>query len=201
MDHDFENFRTEELPETTQETKPGRPVWLTFLTETLQTIILAVVLYFLIDSVIARVRVENISMLPTLQPGEFILVNKMAYKLGQLKGGDIVIFHFPQDPREDYIKRVIGVPGDTITVQGGKVYVNNRPLTEPYISASPQYTGSWTVPTDQLFVLGDNRNQSSDSHSWGFVPLENLVGKALVVYWPLDQFKLLAQPLIVNAAN
>ena len=201
MDNNLENFRTEEIPEPSQENKPGRPTWLTFLTETLQTIILAVVLYFLIDSVIARVRVENISMLPTLQPGEFILVNKMAYKLGQLKGGDIVIFHFPQDPREDYIKRVIGVPGDTITVQGGKVYVNNRPLTEPYISAPPQYTGSWTVPADQLFVLGDNRNQSSDSHSWGYVPLENLVGKALVVYWPLDQFKLLSQPLIVSAAN
>jgi len=86
-------------------------------------------------------------------------------------------------------------------VKNGKVYVNGNELTEPYISAPPQYTGSWTVPKDMFFVLGDNRNQSSDSHSWGFVPMENLVGKALVVYWPLDQFKLLSQPLIVNAAN
>jgi signal peptidase I len=201
MDNNLDNFRTEELPEPTPSEKPGRPAWLTFLTETLQTIILAVVLYFLIDSVIARVRVENISMLPTLQPGEFILVNKMAYKLGSLHTGDIVIFHFPQDPTQDYIKRVIGVPGDTVTVQGGKVYVDNRPLTEPYISAAPQYTGSWTVPSDQLFVLGDNRNQSSDSHSWGFVPLGNLVGRALVVYWPLDQFKILSDPSVVSAAN
>ena len=162
---------------------------------------MAIILYFLIDSVIARVRVENISMLPTLQPNEFVIVNKMAYKLGEVKGGDIVVFHYPQDPREDYIKRVIGVPGDTITVEGQKVYVNNRPLIEPYISAEPQYTGTWTVPQGQFFVLGDNRNQSSDSHSWGFVPMGNLVGKALVVYWPLDQFKLLSQPLIVNAAN
>jgi signal peptidase I len=201
MDNNLDNFRTEELPEPTPTEKPGRPAWLTFLTETLQTIILAVVLYFLIDSVIARVRVENISMLPTLQPGEFILVNKMAYKLGSLHTGDIVIFHFPQDPTQDYIKRVIGVPGDTVSVQGGKVYVDNRPLTEPYISAAPQYTGSWTVPSDQLFVLGDNRNQSSDSHSWGFVPLGNLVGRALVVYWPLDQFKILSDPSVVSAAN
>ncbi len=201
MENNLENLRTEELPESSQPPTNGRPAWLTFLTETLQTIILAIVLYFLIDSVIARVRVENISMLPTLQPGEFIIVNKMAYKLGEIKGGDIVVFHFPQDPREDYIKRVIGVPGDTITVENGKVLVNNRPLTEPYISAPPQYTGTWTVPEDKLFVLGDNRNQSSDSHSWGFVPLENLVGKALVIYWPLDQFKILSQPLIVNAAN
>lgn len=201
MENNLENLRTEELPESSLPPSDGRPAWLTFLTETLQTIILAVVLYFLIDSVIARVRVENISMLPTLQPGEFIIVNKMAYKLGQIKGGDIVVFHYPQDPREDYIKRVIGVPGDVITIEGQKVFVNNNLLTEPYISAEPQYTGTWTVPQDQLFVLGDNRNQSSDSHSWGFVPLENLVGKALVVYWPLDQFKILSQPLIVNAAN
>jgi signal peptidase I len=140
-------------------------------------------------------------MLPTLQPGEFILVNKLAYKLGDIHGGDIVIFHYPQDPREDYIKRVIGVPGDVISVQNNVVHVNNRALTEPYISAPPQYSGTWTVPAGQLFVLGDNRNQSSDSHSWGFVPLENLVGKALIVYWPFDQVKILSQPLIVNAAN
>jgi signal peptidase I len=201
MENNLENLRTEEIPESSQPPANGRPAWLTFLTETLQTIILAIVLYFLIESVIARVRVENISMLPTLQPNEFVIVNKMAYKLGEVQGGDIVVFHYPQDPREDYIKRVIGVPGDTITVEGQQVYVNNRPLTEPYISAEPQYSGSWTVPEGQLFVLGDNRNQSSDSHSWGFVPMGNLVGKALVIYWPLDQFKLLSQPLIVNAAN
>ncbi len=201
MDNHLQSFQTEELPETGADPRNRRPSWLTFLTETLQTIVLAVVLYFLIDSVIARVRVENISMLPTLQPGEFILVNKLAYKLSDIRGGDIVIFHFPQDPREDYIKRVIGVPGDVISVQETKVFVNNRQLTEPYISAPPQYTGTWTVPEGKLFVLGDNRNQSSDSHSWGFVPLENVVGKALVVYWPFDQVKILSQPLIVNAAN
>jgi signal peptidase I len=201
MDNNLENFRTEEITEPIPPASNGRPPWLSFLTETLQTIILAIVLYFLIDSVIARVRVENISMEPTLQPNEFVIVNKMAYKLGSLEGGDIVVFHYPQDPREDYIKRVIGVPGDTVTVKNGHVFVNNRELTEPYISAPPQYTGTWTVPKDMFFVLGDNRNQSSDSHSWGFVPMQNLVGKALVVYWPLDQFKILSHPLIVNAAN
>jgi len=201
MDNNLQNFRIEELPDSGQAPHNGRPAWLTFLTETIQTIVLAVVLYFLIDSVIARVRVENISMLPTLQPGEFILVNKLAYKLSDIRGGDIIIFHFPQDPREEYIKRVIGVPGDVINVQNNNVFVNNRALTEPYISAAPQYTGSWTVPQGQVFVLGDNRNQSSDSHSWGFVPVENVVGKALVIYWPFDQAKILSQPLIVSAAN
>ena len=202
MDNNLQSFQTVELPPEPEPNIPQtHPAWLTFLVETLQTIALAVVLYFLIDSVIARVRVENISMQPTLQSGEFILVNKLAYKLSDVNRGDIVIFHFPQDPREDYIKRVIGVPGDTISVQNNNVFVNNQPLTEPYIAAPPQYSGTWTVPPDRLFVLGDNRNQSSDSHSWGFVPYDNLVGKALVIYWPIDQFKILSQPLIVNAAN
>ena len=202
MDNSLQTFQTEELPPEPNAGEPkGRPAWVTFLTETLQTIVLAVVLYFLIDSVIARVRVENISMLPTLQAGDFILVNKLALKLNDVHRGDIVVFHFPQDPKEDYIKRVIGVPGDTVSIQNGRVMVNNHTLTEPYISAAPSYSGSWTVPEDRLFVLGDNRNQSSDSHSWGFVPMENLVGKALVIYWPLEQFKILSQPLIVNAAN
>lgn len=195
----MENFRSEEIIEV--ESRPQRPAWLTFILETLQTLVLAVVLYFLIDSVVARVRVENISMEPTLMPGEFLLVNKLAYRLGDIHRGDIIVFHFPQNPKEDYIKRVIGIPGDTVAVRGNKVYINDQMLTEPYIAAQPTYNGSWQVPADSLFVLGDNRNQSSDSHSWGFVPMENIVGKALVVYWPLDQFKTLSQPIIVNAAK
>lgn len=172
----------------------------TFLVEVLQTVVLALVLYFLIDSVLARVRVENISMEPTLQPGEFILVNKLAYRLGDVTHGDVVIFHYPLNPSEDYIKRVIGLPGDVVTVQDGQVTVNGSAVTEPYIMAPPHYNNSWTVPEGQLFVLGDNRNSSSDSHNWGFVPYENLVGKALLVYWPLDQVKILTLPDVVNAA-
>lgn len=172
-----------------------------FLIEMLQTLILALVLYFLIDSVLARVRVENISMQPTLQPEEFVLVNKLAYRLGDVSYGDVVIFHYPLNPNEDYVKRAIGLPGDVVTVQNGQVTVNGIVLDEPYIMAPPMYSNTWTVPEGQIFVLGDNRNSSSDSHNWGFVPMENLVGKALLVYWPLDQVKLLAHPNIANAAN
>lgn len=172
-----------------------------FVLEMLQTLIMALVFYFLIDSFFPRVRVENISMKPTLQPGELLLVNKLSYKLGEPRHGDVVVFHYPANPTEDYIKRVIGLPGDDVRVENGKVYVNGQALDEPYIAASPSYTGSWTVPPDSFFVLGDNRNQSSDSHSWGFVPRENMVGKALIVYWPLDQVKTLYHPLVVNAAH
>lgn len=169
------------------------------LLEVVQTLALAVVLYLLIDFVVARVRVENISMLPTLQPGEFVLVNKMAYKLGDFHRGDIVVFHY--SPTEDYVKRIIGVPGDIIEVDSQQVRVNGQVLDEPYISAPPQYTGTWDVPADNLFVLGDNRNQSSDSHRWGVISEQSVVGEALVIYWPLSEVKLLSQPLIVKANN
>ena len=189
---------SEPLPEPVQPQYPAQRGSLrAFLVEVLQTVVLALVLYFLIDSVLARVRVENISMEPTLQPGEFLLVNKLAYRLGDVSHGDVVIFHYPLNPNEDYIKRVIGLPGDEVTVQNGQVMVNGKLVVEPYIMAPPHYNNTWIVPEGQLFVLGDNRNSSSDSHNWGFVPYENLVGKALLVYWPLDQIKILTLPDIL----
>lgn len=197
----LESFNSELLPDEPTRPAPRRNPVLSFLLETLQTILMALVLYFLIDLVLGRVRVENISMEPTLQPGQFILVNKMAYRLGDFRRGDVIIFHYPRNPNEDYIKRVVGLPGETISIHDNKVYVNNQPLDEPYIAAPPQYTGEWTVPPDQVFVLGDNRNQSSDSHSWGFVPHDLIVGRALVIYWPLDKVKILNQSPVVNAAN
>ena len=205
----MENHQVEFMPEepvqqepaAAPETPKGRPAWMSFLLETLQTIILALVLYFLIDSVIARVRVVNISMLPTLHQGEFLMVNKLAYRFGEVQRGDIIVFHYPQNPAEDYIKRVIGIPGDTVKVDGGIVYVNNYPLNEPYISAPPTYNGEWKVPEGGVFVMGDNRNQSSDSHQWGDVPLQNIVGRALVIYWPLENIQILTHPNLVQAAT
>lgn len=165
---------------------PGR----SFISELLQTLLLAALLYFAIDAVFARVRVLNVSMQPTLYEGNIVLVNKLAYKIGELKTGDVVIFHDPHNRQEDFIKRLIGKPGDQVTVKNGEVYVNGNLLIEPYIASEPVYSGEWQVPDDAIFVLGDNRNQSSDSHSWGFVPLTDVVGKALVVYWPLDEVAL-----------
>ena len=164
------------------------------LIEIIQTLLLALVLYFAIDAVFARVRVINISMQPTFYEGDVLLVNKLAYKLGKVHTGDVVIFHNPNFLEEDYIKRLIGKPGDVVKADGGLIYINGIPLDEPYISQPPYYLGEWVVPEDAVFVLGDNRNSSSDSHSWGFVPLEDLVGKALVVYWPFDAAKFIRQP-------
>jgi signal peptidase I len=180
--------------------KDRRSGCLGFTLDTIETVLLALVLFFGINAVSARVRVENISMKPTLNPGEFVLVNKIAYKIGKPSIGDIIVFHYPKDPTQDYIKRVIGRPGDNVVVENNKVTVNGTVLGEPYIAAEPDYRGQWTVPADSLFVLGDNRNQSSDSHSWGFVPMNLVVGKALFIYWPLEEFQVIDHPNVANAA-
>ena len=158
--------------------------WGRFFLDIIETLILAVVLFFGINAVSARVRVDGFSMRPTLDDGEFVLVSKLNYKLSNVQRGDIIVFHYPMDPEQELIKRVIGLPGDRIEVNEGIVYVNGQALEEPYIAAPPAYSSQWNVPDDRLFVLGDNRNDSSDSHSWGFLPFENVVGKAVLIYWP-----------------
>jgi signal peptidase I len=165
--------------------------WKRFALDILETLVLAVVLYFGINAVSARVRVDGFSMRPTLQDGEYILVNKLAYKLGAPQRGDIVVFIFPVNPEEDLIKRVIGLPGDTISVQGGVLSINGVAMNEPYINAPPAYEGTWTVAPDELFVLGDNRNDSRDSHQWGLLPIGNVIGRAVLIYWPPKEWQVI----------
>ncbi len=189
----------EAILETTQQeeqTQPRLPVeedvnWGRFALDILETLILAVVLFVGINAVSARVRVDGFSMLPTLKDGEFILVNKLSYRFGEVERGDIIVFHFPMNPDEELIKRVIGLPGDRVTVQDQQVSVNGQLLSETYIAAAPLYAGEWTVEDGHLFVLGDNRNDSSDSHSWGLLPLEKVVGKAVLIYWPPPMWELI----------
>ncbi len=159
-------------------------------------LIMAFVLYFIIDAMLGRVLVQKISMEPTLMQGEILMVNKLAYRFGDVGYGDIVTFHYPVDPTLDYVKRAIGLPGDTVEVKDGQVWVNGNELNEPYISAAPEYEGVWEVPENQYFVLGDNRNPSADSHIWGYVPEENLIGEAFAVYWPINKIRLLRTPSI-----
>jgi signal peptidase I len=165
--------------------------WKRFTFDILETVILAVVLYFGINAISARVRVDGLSMNPTLQHGEYVLVSRLAYKTGEPQRGDIIVFSFPVDQRQDLIKRVIGLSGETITIQDGQVLVDGMKLEEPYIAQPPIYSGEWTVSEGQLFVLGDNRNDSKDSHQWGLLPDENVIGKALLIYWPPQDWKLI----------
>jgi signal peptidase I len=165
--------------------------WKRFILDILETLVLAVVLYFGINAVSARVRVDGFSMRPTLQDGEYILVNKLAYKFSEPKRGDIIVFIFPVNPEEDLIKRIIGIPGDTVTVQDGVLSINGTAVEEPYINAPPAYNGTWQVPEGNLFVLGDNRNDSRDSHQWGLLPIQNVIGRSAVIYWPPKEWQII----------
>jgi signal peptidase I len=198
---ELQSEQTSANPSDRAESKSKRSGCMGFFIDTVETILLALVLFLVINALSARVRVENVSMQPTLQPSEFLLVNRVAYKFGQPSIGDIIVFHAPGANDTDYIKRVIGLPGDQIRITDGIVYVNNQPLYEPYIAEAPRYTGTWDVPPNEYFVLGDNRNNSSDSHMWGFVPHEDIVGRALLIYWPLSEMTILHSSDVVMAVQ
>lgn len=198
----WEEFRTSPLPlETPESPEPqpqeeaprgvgcGRVLW-----EVIQTLLMALGLYLLLNLATARVVVRGLSMYPTFKGNEFVLVNRLAYRLGEPQRGDVVVFHPNFLSRDDYIKRIIGLPGDEIIIRGGKVYVNGQVLHEPYIAEPPHYTGRWVVPEGHIFVLGDNRNHSQDSHVFGPVPLDAVVGKAEFVYWPPTAWGKIQQP-------
>lgn len=172
-------------------TNPRKKIISSVFIEVLQTVLLAAAFYFAVDAIIDRVEVFNVSMDPTVVQGEVIFVNKLAYRLGSVERGDIVTFHYPLDPEKDYIKRAIGLPGDEVTIENGEVFVNGIKLDEPYLSTATTDEGTWIVPEDMYFVMGDNRLESVDSRAWGFVPEEDLIGKALAVYWPINHMRLL----------
>ncbi len=156
------------------------------------SVLIAVVLIVFIYQ---PVKVEGTSMTPALADQERIFINKFTYRFGfgNIEHGDTVVFWYPEDRSKSYIKRVIGVPGDRIRIEGGQVYVNGKALAEDYVPPSERDYSSWRegeeqlVPDGQYFVLGDHRNSSSDSRTWGYVPRDNIYGKAVFVYWPLDK--------------
>ena len=196
----MDQYHTQTVSEL-QESNEKRSGFLRFVVDIVETLILSVILFAAINAVSARIRVDGASMEPTLQSGEFVIVNKLAYVIGQPKTGDVIVFHFPRDPEQEYIKRVIGLPGDQVVIQEGRVTVNGQLLEEEYIAASPVYEATLDVPSDSLFVLGDNRNNSSDSHSWGPVPVEYVVGKAILIYWPPTEWGMISQLSTASAAH
>lgn len=160
--------------------------------EALKTIALSAVLAFGIRSFVAEARyIPSGSMLPTLQINDRLIIDKISYNFRNPDRGDIIVFN-PTDTlkqqnfKDAFIKRLIGLPGDKVEVKEGRVYINNQPLNqENYIEDKPNYTfGPVTVPPNQFLVLGDNRNNSYDSHYWGFVPRDRIIGRAVVRFWP-----------------
>lgn len=164
--------------------------------ENLQIIAIALALALFIRAFVAEPRyIPSDSMLPTLEVGDRLVVEKISYRFRTPATGEIIVFDPPQQLQiqgyakdQAFIKRVIGTPGQTVQVQDGKVYLNDTPLEEGYIAEPPAYNMEQVqVPEDQLFVMGDNRNNSNDSHVWGFLPKQNVIGHACFRFWPLSR--------------
>ena len=158
------------------------------------SIIMAVAIAVVIRGLLLGVfKIPTGSMRQTLLEGDRIIVNKLIYRFHEPRTGDVVVFKYPEDPKRDFIKRLIGRPGDHVAIREGRVYVNGRALEQPEIFQRNYYYNMGTygaegqeieVPPDSYFMLGDNSGSSRDSRYWGFVPRRNLVGKALVIFWP-----------------
>ena len=137
------------------------------------------------------VKVEGTSMMPRLTDQERIFINKFVYRFEPIHRGDVVVFHYPLDRAKSYIKRVIGLPGETVQMVEGEVFINGRKLPESYVLPNyrdHQSHGPIVVPHNEFYVLGDHRNSSNDSRLWGTVARKNIYGKAVFVYWPMERF-------------
>jgi signal peptidase I len=191
--------------------------------EIVEMLLFVFFLFFMVRGVMQNFLIEGMSMEPTLHNDQFILVNKLAYfhfdlnaparivdptvaplpiyPFGIPQYGQVVVFEYPNDPSKDYIKRVIGRPGDEVSFRDGVVLVNGVQLYEPYLQGAPTYCQMMdvcvekaiVVPEGTIFVMGDNRENSSDSREWGVLPLERVIGQAWVSYWPNDQIGVIAQ--------
>jgi signal peptidase I len=160
------------------------------LRETLETVLLTLILFLALNTLTGRFQVRGSSMEPTLHDGQYLVISKLAYWLRAPKRGDIMVFRPPNGLSDDYIKRIVGLPGEQIRVLEGDVLVDGVPLREPYVVIQGTYSGVWKLGSDEYFVLGDNRGNSSDSHMWGTLPRENIIGKAWMCYWPPEAWGL-----------
>jgi signal peptidase I len=194
---------------------PSRPPQRSFIREIIETALLTLVIFVTVRAMVLNFKVDGLSMAPTLQHGQYLLVNRAIYfsldadlvqrvwSAAPTVGDQVYLFHPPQrgeivvlwppsSSDRPYIKRVIGLPGETVAIRGGVVTINGVPLDEPYIKAPPAYTmAPRRIGPTEYFVLGDNRNNSSDSHLFGTVPAGHIVGKAWLSYWPVPQVGLL----------
>ena len=162
-------------------TSPGLMLWLRDL------VIAAVASILIITFLYQPVRVEGTSMLPRLEDSDRLFINKFVYHFEAIERGDVVVFHYPRDPEKSYIKRVIALPGDTLRIDHGRVYVNGKFVREPYVPLEYRDDGStaeMVIPADTYFMMGDHRSISQDSRAFGPVDRSLIYGKAVFIYWP-----------------
>jgi signal peptidase I len=165
------------------------------LRDLIETMVLVAIAFLVVNALIGRFRIEQVSMQPNLHEGEYVIVDKVSYAFRQPERGEIVVLQNPNPGQPDLIKRIIGLPGETIAASGGRVSVNGQPLIEPYIK-QPMASD---FPAEQLqagqyFVMGDNRNNSEDSRVFGARPVNDIVGRALIIYWPPADWQILSRP-------
>ena len=156
------------------------------------TILIAIAIIALIRISIQGYTVHYSCMLPNIEQGDWIMVSKARYFFSDPERGDVIVFWPPEEAASDrpFIKRVIALPGDTVEVKDGKVFINDIPIEEEYIKEPPRYTTSFEIiPDGEYFVLGDNRNNANDSHCWGNIPRDNIIGKASFIYWPPEKWR------------
>ncbi len=180
---------TDPPPEQEQVEQPSR-LW-PLVREIIETVLLAAIIWLAVNFATARYVVDGQSMEPNLHTGQFLIVSRLAYKFGSPQRGDIIVFEYPGNTADDYVKRIVGLPGETVMIENGKVYVNGEVLDEPYLTEVMPilpYRTEWPVPERAYFVLGDNRAHSSDSRAWGFLQEDLIVGKAWFSYWPPEHW-------------
>jgi signal peptidase I len=192
------NAPVENRPETASDTAPAsspeklsRPRLAsrhTLLRDAVEMLLLIATIYTLVNLATARAIVEGASMQPNFYTNQLVIVNRFAYYFGQPVRGDVVVLHNPQNPAEDFIKRVVGLPGELVEIREGRVFVNGTQLDEAYIQrfCASGCDGTWILDDEQYFVLGDNRGNSHDSHSFGPIDRKLIVGRAWIRYWPLS---------------
>ncbi|MGH2404411.1 MAG: signal peptidase I [bacterium] len=160
-----------------------------------KTLVIAFLLAQLVMVSVAQAfQVEQYSMEPTLLPHDRVLVNKFIYRFREPHRGDVIVLRYPRDPGRNYIKRIVALPGDQVEIKSGHLLINGVQVEELYLSGAP--TGDYgpeTVPDDSFFVLGDNRNNSEDSRAFGFLKRGQMVGQAILIYWPPNRVRLLTK--------
>lgn len=157
------------------------PLW----REVVETLLWALVAFALLRQGVQNYRVEGPSMQPALRQGQYLVINKLAYRLGTLQRGDIVVFQHPRDARRALVKRIVGLPEEEVQIIRGQVHINGQALHEPYIAHPGRDSFQTTrIGTDHVFVLGDNRSNSGDSRTWGSLPVRYIIGKVVLCYWP-----------------
>jgi len=195
----LEEFQPEEVQPTPSRPAEDEDVSLartfggrSLLREILETVLLTAILFLILNTTTARFQVRGSSMEPTLHNEQYLVISKVTYWVHPPERRDIIVFQPPNNPDEDYIKRVVGLPGEQIEIRDGTIWVDGVAIEETYIANPTSYSGAWRLGEEEYFVLGDNRGNSSDSHSWGLLPQENIVGKAWLCYWPPEDWGMVA---------